>query len=312
MSTLGILRRVAIGVAAMATAVHATDDTNVIAEAISRFRPSRPTAVMTYDVTYALLNIRLKRLANATLKATEGTWRSASSGEWRPACLIDFQVASPRTGDGSVNLSKRTVSVLTLPDLKILTYAKRNDEYIKPLFRKGRRMDYVEVYDFESGALNYRHHDLVTGTVETNLPGKAELARQSTEVAEVLQTLNAAYRDEPVPDHSAAKAVHFNVDGTVKTFTLSMKKGMIPVPFLSMKLNALHGDIAPEDGHGGRSESFSMWCIPFREFSGKTRDSELQKLAASGIECSMIPLAGEYSLFLGSLHCTLAGVCVQP
>lgn len=299
----------------MTALVQAADDTNIVAEVTGRFHPTKPSVIMNYDATYVLLNIRLKHVADATLKATEGEWRSSLSTESIPACLIDFKVASPKTGDGSdgsIRLFKGTVSVLSMPDLKIITYAKYNDEFIKPLFRQGRRMHYVEIYNFESGTPTYRHHDLLSGTVETNLPGMTALAKQSTEVADVIQTLYAAYQDKPVIGRAFANKVHFNVDGNVRTFDLKMKKGRIRALSLPQKLSALYADIMPEKDSDGRNESFSMWCTPFREFSGKTTDLELQKLASTSLEWSMLPLSGEYGLFLGSIHCTLNKISVHP
>ncbi len=300
---------------AMTAVAQVTDGTNIVAEVIGRFEASKPTVVMHYDATYALLRIRLMRVAGATLKATEGTWRGAPSDEGVPACLIDFHVASPGaaggSGEGNVSLFKRTVSVLTLPDLRIITYAKENDETIKPFFGAGRRMKYVEAYDFRSGGLTYRHHDLISGAVETNLPGMADLARQSTEVADVLRTLYAAYHDEAAAKRPVANSVHFNVDGAVRTFGLTMKRGRAWVPVLSRKLAALYADVSPEEDHGSRNESFSMWCVPFRTFARETQDQELKTLGETSLEYSMVPLLGEYSLFLGAIQCTLTGICTQ-
>ncbi len=263
-----LLRAMAVLLSFMSALANAANDTNVVAEVTCRFQASKPSAVASYDVAYALLHIRLKRVANATIRATEGTWITEIGDTATPACLIDFQVSSPRTKDdgegNSVRLFKRTVCVLTMPDLKLLVYAKENDEYIKPLFMKGRRMKYVEVYDFESGMLSYRHHDLVAGTVETNLPGIADLAKQSTEMADVLRTLHAAFSEDTVASLPAADKVHFNVEGAVRTFTLKMRHGKTSVPMLSQRLSALFADIQPEAEGGSRNESFSMWCIPFR------------------------------------------------
>jgi hypothetical protein len=310
-----LFRALAIQFLAMTIIVHAADDMNIVAEVIGRFRPSKPTVIMSYDVTYVLLRVRLKRVAGATIKATEGVWRSSISNTWTPACVIDFQVVSPRTGDdkkeNNISLFKRTVSVLTMPDLKIITYAKQNDEFIKPFFRKGRRNKYIEIYNFKSGALTYRHHDLVSGAVETNLPGMADLAKQSTEVADVLQTLYAAYHGKSAAEHSVANKVHFNVDGVVRTFELKMKEGRVSVPVLSRKLSALYADVQPEEDSDSLDESFSMWCVPFREFSKETTDPELKNLAETSLECSMLPLSGEYSLFLGAIQCTLTNIFVQ-
>jgi hypothetical protein len=309
LTVLAILLTIASGIA------HADDDTNIVAEVMGRFRATKPTVVMNYEVTYALLRIRLMRVANATLQATEGAWRSGVSNAWTPACLIDFHVASPRAAGDSrgnnVSLFKRTVSVLTLPDLRIITYAKVNDEIIKPFFGAGRRMAYVESYDFQSGGLTYRRRDLVSGAVETNLPGMADLARQSTEVGDFLRTLDAAYRDDEAAKIPAANPVHFNVDGAVRAYALKLKRGRIRVPLLSRKLTAVYADIFPKEGHSDRSASISMWCVPFYAFSRETQDPELMTLGETSPMYSMLPLSGECSLFLGAIECTLTGICTQ-
>jgi hypothetical protein len=291
--------------------VQADDDTNIITEVTGRFQASKPAVVMSYDVTYAFLHIRLKRVASATIKATEGFWRNSPSNELIQACLIDFEVASPRTGD-DISLFKRTVSVLSMPDLRIITYAKQNDEFIKPFLRKGRHMKYLEIYNFESGSLAYQHRDLISGTVETNLPGMADLARQSTEVADVLETLYIAYQEKPVAIHSIISNIHFNVEGAVRTFSLRMTKGRTSVPVLSRKLPALYADIQPEKIGEDGNESFSMWCVPFGEFSKETADPKLKEFGETSLAYSMLPLSGEYGLFLGAIQCTLTNICVQP
>ena len=209
-------------------------------------------------------------------------------------------------------LFKRTVSVLTLPDLKIITYAKLNDEFIKPFFQKGRRMKYVELYNFESSTPTYRHHDLISGLVETNLPGITDLAKQSNEVADVLHALFAAYHDKLNSSRSLENKIHFNVDGAVRTFDLEMKKGRTSSPVSPGKLSALYADVQPGRNSDSRNESFSMWCVPFRELSHKTTDSDLIKLAETSLECSMLPLSGEYALFLGAIQCDLIHIFVQP
>lgn len=295
----------------MTSSAQEADDTNIVAEVTGRFQATQPSVVMSYDVTYALLHIRLMSVANATIQATEGTWRSLSN-ELIPACLIDFQVASPQTGEGNIRLFKRTVSLLRMPDLKLIVYAKQNDEFIKPFFGTGRRMKYNELYNFESAGLTYRRHDLLSGVVETNLPGMADLAKQSTEVGEVLRILYANYRGDPAVGNVMMNKVHFNVDGAVRAFTLKMKKSRTSVPVLSRRLVALYADIQPGKDGDSRNESFSMWCMPFREFSREMHDPELRKLGETSMECSMLPLSGEYALFLGALKCILTGVRIQP
>ncbi len=287
------------------------DEAAIFKSAVGRFQPSKPAAVMCYDVNYTLAHIRLKRVAGATIKAIEGTWQGLDANERIPAYLIDFQVASPRTGKGSVRLTKRTVCVLSMPDLKIIRYVKKNDEVIKPFFGGERRTNYSEVYDFESGALSYRHYDQLTGAVGSNLVNMADMQTQSKEVADVLQALYAAYQQPSAAGKVCENKVHFNVDGTVMSFELKTRKGRVSVPALPHKIGALFADIQPVKGSDGVSESFSMWCVPFREFAKEKRDPALCQLAEASQTYSMLPLSGEYALFLGSLQCTLTNVCAE-
>jgi hypothetical protein len=152
---------------------------------------------------------------------------------------------------------------------------------------------------------------LVSGAVETNLPGMADLARQSTEVGDFLRTLDAAYRDDEAAKIPAANPVHFNVDGAVRAYALKLKRGRIRVPLLSRKLTAVYADIFPKEGHSDRSASISMWCVPFYAFSRETQDPELMTLGETSPMYSMLPLSGECSLFLGAIECTLTGICTQ-
>ena len=289
----------------------AFDDAAIFKEAVGRFQPSKPAAVMSYDVSYTLAHFRLKRVAGATIKAIEGVWQGLVANERKPAYLIDFQVASPRAGGGSVRLTKRTVCVLTMPDLTIIRYVKKNDEVITPFFGRERRTNYSEVYDFESGALTYRHYDQISGAVGSNLVNMTDMQVQSKEVADVLQSLFAAYQRQPAEANICGNKVHFNVDGTVMSFELKTRKGRVAVPALSQKIGALYADIQPVAGCDGGSESFSMWCVPFRDFAKEKRDPALSQLAETSQACSMLPLSGEYALFLGSLQCTLTNVCAE-
>ena len=268
-------------------------------------------AVMQYDVNYALMHIRLKRVAGATIKAAEGTWTSDGSEVAQPACMIDFEVISPETS-GQVRLHKRTVCVLSMPGLGILRYVKMNNESIKPFLGAVRHSHYSEVYDFETGGVAYRRHDWITGSDGTNLVNRVDLARQAHEVADVLRTLYARYLDQPIMAGREGCCVHFNVEGEIVTFGLSTRRKETVVPALGRRVAALYAEVEPETGGKGRSESFSMWCMPFRHYAHATTNGPLQQLADDSLDCSMLPLSGEYALFLGTLQCTLSQVAVCP
>ena len=282
----------------------------------NRFVATRPTVVLDYDASYEFLFFEFKNVAKATLTATEGRWQSAVSNDWIPACLLTFRVHATDSGkdhkDSDVKLDKRTVSVATMPDLRLITYVKINDEFIKPLFRKGRRMKYVESYDFEKGGLNYYRRDLASGATETNLVNGADLSAQSTEVADVLKSLYAAYCVQKGRDESKlGPRVHFNVEGTVRTFELYARKGKTSVPILRKPVDALNCHVRRADGDEDRNEGFAMWTIPFKVLAEGTNDKELKAVAETSIEWSMVPLSGRYELFLGGINCTVTNVAVR-
>ncbi len=285
------------------------DNDAFLKASVGRFQASKPAVVMSYDVCYTLASFRLKRVASATIQAVEGDWRSPDGARREPAYLIDFHVASPHAEQGNVRLAKRTMCVVGMSDLQIIRYAKTNDETIKPFFGRERRSRYQELYDFEAGALRYRHVDQLTGTVESNLVNMVEMVEQNKELAQLLRTLFRAYCGaSDRPEEEPAK-VHFNVDGTVVAFELATRKGRVAVPALERKVGALYADVQPVKGSVGSSESFSIWCVPFRDFAREAADPALEHLAETSLECSMLPLQGEYALFLGSLQCTLTNVC---
>ncbi len=88
---------------ALTAVAQAPAGTSIVAEVTGRFQASKPTVVMSYDVTYALLNIRLKRVAGATLKATEGTWRGGhAAGGARRSSGCRRGAGAYRTCDGGI------------------------------------------------------------------------------------------------------------------------------------------------------------------------------------------------------------------
>ena len=84
------------------------------------------------------------------------------------------------------------------------------------------------------------------------------------------------------------------------------------MPTLARQVTALYAEVQPEADGKGRSESFSMWCMPFRQYAHAKTNGPLQQLADDSLDCSMVPLSGEYALFLGALQCTLSQMAVCP
>lgn len=270
------------------------------------FTAVKPTLVLDYEGTYALLCLELKGRAALRIAATEGTWKTSASAAPVPACKLDFLLFNPRekkTADEPVALNKRNLCVLSLPDLTMLRYVKLNDELIKPLFGRNRRLLYVESYDFAPDQVRYLKQDLVSGVVVTNLPNLESVTRQSFEIGKVLRNLHKAYLAEATTNQPVVD-LNFNVNGQVKTFGLHTSKARLLAPLLQREETVLRGDILA----AGRDKGFSVSCLPFRDVATLRADPFLVALAAAGQDWYMIPVAGRYELFLGGIDCTLTGI----
>lgn len=290
------------------------DSTNAFSEAIDdldrHFQPLKPTLVMEYEGVYAFLGVELKGLAALRIAATEGTWEAGDSAAPIPACKLDFLLTNPRKKaceSADLKLNKRTLCVLTMPDLQLLRYVKINDEIIKPLFGKNRRLKYLQMYDFEGERVRYLHHDLESGQVVTNLPNLEVMAKQSFEIGEVLKNLHLAYLAEGSTNQPVVP-MHFNVNGEVKAFGLHTRKASVHAPLLQRQVTVLRGDILSAGQKGGGDNCFSVSCLPFREVAAARGDPLLDVLAAQGQDWYMVPVSGRYELFLGGIICTLTGI----
>ena len=294
----------------------AEDEPEEMKAVSNRFVATKPTVVMEYTASYSFLFFEFKNVARATLSGTEGLWRQSDAGDWIPACLLCFQTvdaaAAGRRDGSDVKLNKRTVGVATLPDLHLITYVKANDEYVKPLFRAGRRMKYVEVYDFSGGGLDYFHRDLVSGAVDTNLVNREALARQSREISDVLKGLYNAYLSPAARQEVKLEPkAHFTVDGAVQTFDLYAIRKQVSVPVLGRRVDALDCRLQRQDGSENQDEAFSMSCVPLRSFAAWKGARDLQDVAAGSLEWTMVPLSGRLELFIGGIDCTMTNVVVR-
>lgn len=288
--------------------------TNAFSDALDElgrhFQPTKPTLVMDYEGTYVFLYLELKGLASLRIAATEGTWKTSGAAAPVPACKLDFLLFNPKEkkdANEPVMLNKRTLCVLSLPDLTMLRYVKLNDELIKPLFGRNHRLRYVETYDIAPDRVRYLKRDLESGEVVTNLPDLETVTRQSFEIGKVLRNLHQAYLAEAATNPPAIP-LNFNVNGQVKAFGLHTSKASVQVPLLEREVTVLRGDILREGQKRGENRGFSVSCLPFREVAAIRSEPFLTTLAAQGQEWHMIPVAGRYELFLGGINCTLTGI----
>jgi len=130
---------------------------DAVARLRGRFRSDGPAVSASCNLAYRFLFLNIKRLARATVEATQGRWQDHQTGAWLPAVLLEFRLDSldkrEEVRRGQISLHNRMISILKAPGLETLVYAKEADEFVNPLFNAKSRARYLEVYNFESGDL---------------------------------------------------------------------------------------------------------------------------------------------------------------
>lgn len=291
-------------------------DDAVFSDIETRFEARKPTVQMEYRVGYRFLHLELKRIAEATVLATEGVWRDPQGRNERTACLVDFRLDTSDAADtpearrGSVSIHNRIVSVLTVPDLNAIVYAKRTNQRIH-VFRRRSEMDNVELFDLEGGSLRYSGHNYLTGSDQTDLAGRTEIARQGKEVCRFVQCIAAAYCSDAA--HAAEdprEPVYIFTGGSLVPYAIRFKEGREKVSVLDRLIPSLHVHAQPKATSAGRTKGndFEMWTASFVDVSKTIRQPELIALAQDSVSFSMVPLITDLGLPLGAIRGILTGI----
>lgn len=281
-----------------------------------RFRPDKPAVRMDYSVAYRLLGMELKRLADANVTAVEGQWPDPAGGAPRPACLVEFVLSTGTDGAeaqrGMVQIYNRITAVLTMPDLNAVIFIKRSRQRISILGRR-KFVDNLEIYNVESGALDYACHDYLFNTVSTNLVGAEDLTRQGKEVSQFLKILYANYHDDQtLASFNPDTPVYIYTEGDLVPFRLHFRRERDAVPALGNKIPSLYFTARPHREARGRGRNFEMWAASFLDVSLKSAQPDLIGLAKNTLPWSMIPLRTDLGLPLGAIRCFLTGIRVVP
>jgi hypothetical protein len=278
------------------------------------FTTSRPCVMLKYEVSYNFLGMQLMRVAHCRVEATEGEWRGAGERPALPACFMTMDVDSIRgRGDGRIFVNNRFVSLLAMPDLDTLYFAKKADEIIRPLLGAPKRAAYLDVYDLRSGELAYRREDHLTGGVITNLAGKASLANQGRNVSNLLKVLSSIYYGkEEMLRPAAGRRIQFNVDGQVLPFVIATEQDRAPVVVFDQRLPCLRVSIRPAPEARGKGGRLTVWAVSFKDLSRLTAAPGVRAVAESTVEWSMVPLTIDYDLVLGYVRCRLVDLQTRP
>jgi hypothetical protein len=164
----------------------------------AQFRPTGPTLVLTYDLVYRLLGLTLARIASARVETTEGVWSNRVTGLEVPVYLVEgrldtFEGEGERSG-ARVSMHDRLLLALTADAEETLVHARLADQRIAPFLGRARENRHAEVYDLQSGQLEFFHEDYVTGRTVTRPRGGPGSEQQGGEVAYLLRAAKEVYR----------------------------------------------------------------------------------------------------------------------
>lgn len=287
------------------------DAAAIIKELRSHLRPDKPTVEFSYEMGYRFLYIQLMKVGTAKIQATEGEWLNRKTGETQKVCFMELKLNSMEGGDkskrGRIYLDNHLVSVLTLPELDTLVHLKRTNEIMKPLFKSERQTDAFHMYEMEDGRLTYYAEDYLAGTVTTNLAGTVDLAQQGKAVSGALQILSGVYygkKDLIDSDYE----IQVDINGQVMPFGVETRDARIPVHYLRRRMNVLRVDVAPKKKEievKCDAQPFVVWGASFLDFADQTGNKRLSGVAASSLQCSMVPLQADFCVTLGRVRCTL-------
>jgi hypothetical protein len=277
-----------------------------------RFEPTQPTVALDYHINYRFLFLTIKHLANATICATEGQW-TYKNGRTTNATMVSFafdtleNVKDRRKGRFSVH--RNVIAILTMPDLDTLLYVKQAYEYVRPLFAAPKELHFREVYDFQGSTLNFRREDYLEDTVQTNLIGSFELAKQGEEIATMLELMADVYygRRSMITEDEDVQ-ISANINGIGTPFDVTTRRQHAPMETFSIATNAVRLDIVPAPEAKGRGKDVALWGVGFTDLATRSDNAEMRQLGRTAPQWNMVPLVGDYGLSLGYVRGILQDV----
>jgi len=285
-------------------------------EILGRFVPLHPTLSLTYKVRYRFLFLNLMNVARVEIDCTEGKWPDAASGEWVFANLVELRIHTlddPSSGRRSrVSIHRRIATVLNSDkDQDTLMYLKEADEFLNPVFGSVSRTRFFEMYDMQYEPLRFQRHDLLRGTLQTNLVGDFELSGQGEEVGSMLRVLSDVHHGrQPMLDDVSSFRLYVNIDGVVTPFSVSTERARTPHAVLGRTHPCLRARVRPAPEAEGRGNQVLLWAISFAELSEFLEEKELAEMTERVSNWHMLPLVAEYGLAIGALRGHLSRVRV--
>ncbi len=284
-----------------------------LAELDARFTPVETPVFMEYDVGYRLLNIELSRVGKVVASTTIGRWRHRVTGHDVPALFLDMQVDSPDRGKAGrrnrVSIHDRIVAVMTLPDMQALVFAKYTDEYLHPLIGRCKETLACSIYDTQSGRLEYTHRELKDGSVSTNLVNPEALLELSRKIRPVMDFLVGQYKAPTLDAATSGKGlIVANLDGHVVVLRMLTSRERSPACLARKRMDSMCINPVAERGSSVKPRDFHAWSMTFEKLAMTLNDEALIQSAHHAPVETVVPLAIDYELGLGSVRATMTSI----
>jgi hypothetical protein len=171
----------------------------------------------------------------------------------------------------------------------------------------------TEIYNMESGALQYFCRDYATGLVSTSLVGRAELEGEGKEVCRLLGLVYDAYRDTNTPlELTRDLPVHVYMRGNLMAYELHVKQRNSPVTVLGQRIPALRVWAYPTKQRFMLHYGCDAWTVSFPDLLAQTRPPGLVEIREEINDSIMIPLVADLSFPLGTIRGQLTGLALEP
>jgi hypothetical protein len=307
----------ALSLLLVAVSVRATAGDVPLAELDKRFTPVEAPVFMEYDVGYRFLNIELRRVGKIVASTTIGRWKHRVTGVEVPALFLDMKVNSPDSGKagerGRVSIHDRIVAVMTVPDMQALVFAKYTDEFLNPFIGRSTEALSWSMYDTQSGHLEYENHDLKKNEVKTDIVNPEALMELSRKIRPVMEFLVAQYQS-PSPDAATSDKgrIVVNMDGKVVALRIKTTREKSPSCLARNRLDSMLIKTVAERGSSIKPRDFQAWSMTFKQLAALLHDDSLTQQAIHAPVETVVPLAVNYELGLGSIRATMTSIHVGP
>jgi hypothetical protein len=285
-----------------------------MAEIRERFRSQDRPVLMEYRLGYRFLNMELSQLGKIHMSTTTGLWRHRITGKEIPVVAIDVRVDSMDAGKegerNRISIHDQMVSILTLPDLEALLFAKVTDENLNPLFGRRSVTQAISVYDTQSGHVECTRYGFDGQSARVPLSRPDDLLELSRQIRPIMNFLVGQYRGKKA-DIADKDRISVNLDGQVVNLKLVTHKERSPVCLNRERLDSLCIETVPLGKKQARARDFFAWAVPFDQLADLLDNDLLRGAAQKALVESVTPLVVDYDLAIGRIRASLVSATLD-